>query len=379
MPHTIEPLLSQESSPQKGFFYLPGDGLFRERRFVMSSKQVPEREQLPIAEQMRRLEAWIIAHREVFEKYRGGRELYCFSQFSFITPDPNNSPAAQAKWYKKITGDIGVLRNAQAVFHRDGCSAAAEMLNRALMDTDRWDRPVKLPFEDELPDEKEPMVLLVFDPERMFPIMHWFSQNNNLWQLDALWDEGVRHVQVREDTRAIVAMLPSLERHFRECQHRRAPYQAEVFRAIGDDVLGVFGGIQNWFDPRDWAIPVAALYVEGMTRDAGPKAYDGVALAYLLRGVEQADVLERIPRSLQGRVATWQFRVYHKTWFGIPSHRLMLIPEDELPIWQGIYKTSVSMGVSAGHVAVYNPDHAFQSLPNGNYRDMKKTPVLNNR
>lgn len=345
----------------------------------MSTKQVPEKKQLSIAEQMRRLEAWVIAHRDLFERYRGGRELYRFSQFDFITPDPNDSPTTQLKRFDKITGDIRVLLNAQAVFYRDGCSAAAELLNRALMGTDRWDRPVKLPFEDELPNEKEPMVLLVFDPERMFPIMRWFSQKNNLWQLDALWDEErFTCTQVREDTRAIVAMLPSLEGHFRECQYRQVPYNAEVFRAIRDDVFGEFGGIQRWFDPRECAVPVAGLYVHGMSRDAKPKSYDGIALAYLLRGIEQAEVLARIPRKLQGRVATWQFWVYYKTWFGIPSHRLMLIPECELPVWQGIYKTSLSMGVSAGHVAVYNPDHAFQSLPDGNHRDMKGTLVLSN-
>jgi hypothetical protein len=52
------------------------------------------------------------------------------------------------------------------------------------------------------------------------------------------------------------------------------------------------------------------------------------------------------------------------------------VPEAELPEWQGLYKSSLSKGVSAGHVAVYNPAKVFEVLPDGQSQYMKSSLVL---
>jgi hypothetical protein len=347
---------------------------------IMSSKQVPEITQLPIPEQMERLKTWVGGHRELFDKYRGGN-LYGLSQHQFLVPDRQLSPTADLKEFDRLVGDVRVIRNTFAVLHRDGCSAAAEALLGALVATDRYDRPMPLPFEEELGDKLEPMVLLMFEPEKMLQIMHWYRQGV-YFELEALWgrpQENVPSTEIKE----ITQLLPSLESCWRR---KNAIMNSEVFAAISEDILGPFGGMQPWFDSRGYGSPVAALYTGG-TCQAGIRgkhiyvhdAYNGVAFAYLLRGVRQDEVLSRIPRVLQGRVATWQFEVYEKTWYGIPQHKVMLIPEAEFSSWQGIHKSSVSKGVSAGQVAVYNPAKVFELQPDGRLRDLKATLVLDNR
>jgi hypothetical protein len=349
----------------------------------MSSKHVPEIAQLPIEEQMEYLELWVLGHWELFERHRG-RNILSGSVEELLTPNLTVSPTADMKAFNELLKDIRVIRKAIAVFHRDGCSAAASILHDALLCTDRWSQPVKLPFEDILPTQKEPMVLLMFNPRVTIPVMEWF-RNGTFMELDALWSDNERMThEPREETRRIAALLPSLHECWASTLGPDYPTDVEVFRAIAEDVLGPFGGMQDWFDAR--GDKVAALYV-GSTCSAGMghqhifvhDAYDGVAFAYLLRGVHQEDVLSRIPRHLQKDVATWQFEVYEKTWFGIPQHKVMLIPERELSQWQGIYQSSLSMGAAAGYAAVYNPASVFQLLPSGVERDMGNTFVLDNR
>ncbi len=349
----------------------------------MESKQVPEIVQLPISEQMARLKIWVSGHRELFDKYRGGI-LYGLSQREFLTPDRQLSPTADLRKYDELVADVRVIRKTFACLYRDGCSAAAEALRTALMDSDPRGKPLPLPFEEELSDKLEPMVLLMFEPEKMFPIMRWYP--DSLWQLGGLWDERNHNVPT-EETKAIVRMLPSLKKHWEGHRHSVDSIYGDVFAAIAEDILEPFGGMQSWFDVRGLRQhQIASLYTGG-TCEAGLRAkhiyvhdaYNGVAFAYLLRGMHQKDVLGRIPRELQGRLATWQFEVDEKTWFGIPNHEVMLIPEAEFPSWQGIYKSFVSKGVSAGHVAVYNPAKVFHSHPDGRARDMKTTLVLDSR
>lgn len=350
----------------------------------MSQKQVPETTQLPIPEQMERLKTWVNGHRKLFELYRSGGPRSGLGNVQLLRPSRSISPTADLRWYDEMVGDARVFRNALAVFHRDGCSAAAEILSGMLHGSrDQWDRPIKLPYEDELPNELEPMVLLIFEPEKMFPIMMW--QKNSLFQLNDLWEEKGRRQDVRGETRLIVKMLPSLQRHWEARLYTPYAYAKELFQAIGEDILGQFGGIQEWFDPRGYNNGIAALYTEAtVSAPSGNhtrayEVYEGVAFAYLLRGVHQRDVLARIPRNLQSRVATWQFEVYMKSWFGIPEHKIMFIPETELQCWQGIHKSSLSKGVSSGYVAVYKPERVFRALPDGQLRDEKSTLVLKNR
>lgn len=340
----------------------------------MSSKQVPEIKQLPISEQMKRLEEWVRGHMELFNRYRG-----CLHTNHLDEPDFAVSPTADLRQFDQYVGDVRVFRNAVAVLHRDGCNAAVEALQRALHSTDRWERPVKLPFEDDLPTEKQPMVLLMFEPSKMFQIMRWFP--NNFMELDALFREGGSNVP-SEETKCIARILPSIRKHWERRRRGGFVYQREVFDAIAEDLLGPFGGIQEWFNVCSSDALVATLYLGG-THEGNVgyahTAYEGVAFAYLLRGTHQRDVLARIPRQLQENVATWQFEVYEKTWFGIPHHKVMLIPEVELGSWEGIHKSSLSKGTTAGYVAVYNPTEVFNSLPDGKPRDMKSTLVLDSR
>jgi hypothetical protein len=351
----------------------------------MSPKQVPETTQLPIPEQMERLKTWVNGHRKLFELYRSGGPRSGLGNVQLLRPVRSISPTADLRWYDEMVGDARVFRNALAVFHRDGCSVAAEILSGMLHgSTDQWERPIKLPYEDELPNELEPMVLLIFEPEKMFPIMQW--HRNSFMQLFDLWGERGRRNEVDDETRLIVNMLPSLQKHWEALKYRPLTYGKELFQAIAEDILGPFGGVQEWFDPRHRCpTTAAALYTGEQWKRArtdehvyAHQAYDGVAFAYLLRNVHQRDVLARIPRNLQGRVATWQFEVYLKSWFGIPEHKIMFIPETELQCWQGIHKSSLSKGVSSGYVAVYKPEKVFQSLPDGQLRDEKSTLVLNN-
>ncbi|QQR64855.1 hypothetical protein IPH92_04855 [Candidatus Kaiserbacteria bacterium] len=349
---------------------------------MTDSKQVPEIKQLPIAEQMERLETWVRGHFKLFNKYRGGK-LNGFGQYEFLQPDRAVSPTADLKCYDQLVGDVRVLRNALAVLHRDGCSTAAEALWDALLYSDRYERPYQLPFENEELDELEPMVLLMFEPVKSFQIMKWYP--SSWYQLDRLFGEDTDTV-LTDESRAVAQMLPSLKKYWEKRRRSRGPSHGDIFEAIGEDILGPFGGMQEWFDVREYGSPVAALYT-GDTCSAGMgsthlyahDAYNGVAFAYLLRNVHQKDVLERIPRALQGSVATWQFEVYKKTWNGVPRHKVMLIPEDEFACWQGIHKSSVSRSISAGYMAVYNPSKVFETTPGGIARDMKSTLVLDNR
>lgn len=344
----------------------------------MSSKQVPEKPQLPIRIQMMRLKKWVDDHRELFERYRGG-VLNGFGQYKFLKPDTTISPTADQREYNDLVGSVRVLRNSLAVFHRDGCSVAADALWSALLYKDRWERPLKLPFEEDLQTEMEPMVLLMFDPERIFPIMRWYSESSsNIWEFEALWEDKGQNTP-RDDTREIALLLPSLKKHWEKNRFSQVLY-AEVFKAIAEDVFTPFGDAFNACVKEGM---VAAMYtVSQHRRSPGGRytsfhqAYNEVAFAYLLRGVHQRDVLKRIPRQLQSMVATWQFEVYGKTWFGVPRHQITLIPEEELSSWQGICQSSLSKGVAAGHMAVYNPHDAFQSLPDGNKRDASSTLFL---
>ena len=339
--------------------------------------QVPGTKQLPIAEQMERLKQWVDGHRQLFDRYRGG-SLYHLSQAQFLSPDRSLSPTANLREFDRLTADVRVINNARAVLYRDGCSAAADALWGALMETDRWERPMSLPFEEELSDKLEPMVLLMFEPAKMFQIMRWYRQSWVYFELEALWGEPQANTPSAE-TKEIVQLLPSLQSCWRR---KNAIMNSEVFAAIAEDILRPFGGMQPWFDASAFRSPVAALYA-GTTHKLGQGydrgSYGGVAFAYLLRGVDQAEVLGRIPRDLQSRVATWQFKVYEKTWFGIPQHKIMLVPEAEFGSWQGIYKSSVSKGVSAGQVAVYNPAKLFASHPDGSARDMESVIILDGR
>lgn len=380
---TIHAVCSPRRTAREGYLvHLLGDVL-SESGGPMSSKQVPEIKQLPIPEQMKRLEKWVRGHMELFNHYRG-----CLYTGGLDYPNRTVSPTADLKQFDRFVGDVRVFRNALSVLHRDGCSAAAEALQSALHSRDRYERRVKLPFEDELPTEMEPMVMLMFEPSKMFSIMRWMSSDNFL-QVAALCGEG-RGNELTEETEVMARLLPSLKKHWLDRKlYPSSVYQGEVFEAIAEDILGAFGGMQEWFDARKYGSPVVALYTSGAaTRvsDAPRRehiyvhdAYKGVAFAYLLRNARQQDVLARIPRQLQGKVATWQFEVYEKTWFGIPNHKVMLVPESELSSWQGIHKSSLSKGASAGHVAVYNPTEVFKTLPDGSPRNMETTIVLDNR
>ena len=337
----------------------------------MNSQQVPEVRQLPIIEQMRRLKIWVNNHSELFEKYRGGTKLYSFSQFQFITPKTDMSPTANLKWFDKMTGDIRVLLNAQAVLYRNDCPVAAQVLRSALLSTDSQNNPVRLPFEDELPSKKESIVLLMFESAKMIPVMRWLGDNH--CQLSGLWEESDNNIP-RDDTLSVVNMLPSLKGFWESRFEAEHAVGQEVFQAIDKDILGQFGGVQDWFDAQSYGSQVTAMYLEDDV--SRRKSFDGVALAYLLRGVNQAEVLSHIPRALQKLVSTWQFEVYDTTWFGVSHHQIMLIPEEELPHWQGIHQSSLSKGASAGHVAVYQPESVFGYLPNGQSRDMDSTLFL---
>lgn len=181
---------------------------------MTDSKQVPEIKQLPIAEQMERLGTWVRGHSKLFNKYRGGK-LNGFGQYEFLQPNRAVSPTADLKCYNQLVGEVRVLRNALAVLHRDGCSTAAEALWDALLYSDRYKRPYQLPFENEELDELEPMVLLMFEPVKLFQIMKWYP--SSWYQLDRLFGEDT-HTVPTDESRTVAQMLPSLKKYWEKSE-----------------------------------------------------------------------------------------------------------------------------------------------------------------
>jgi hypothetical protein len=208
-----------------------------------------------------------------------------------------------------------IMGNLLAQLKRDGKEVAYEELTHAL-----WDPSFLIMGETVALEKTIPFTILMLEPQKTLGLMEWVADKNQpITYLERLfsgltgWDGAPQYELCRVRT-VSVSGLPT----------------------VFNDSIRL--GNQQW--NRDNSVSLDILS-------------RALPFVYVFFGKNQAEVLSKIDRKLQDRVATWQINVpsYMLNWS--PKFAIGFHTEQEHSIWEGRYPALVSKGVSCGYGAFF--------------------------
>jgi hypothetical protein len=197
-----------------------------------------------------------------------------------------------------------------------------------------------------------PATLVMYKPVETLNMLRWiftnpFSQLNRFIDTSGNGDVSVTTVELYK-------AFPTLEGLSRERWREGGTEGQELWLAHKTEVLGQFNLLKRGIPMGlNWSYhePMMAT----MER-AGGNSGMSHPFAFLVRGLDQRDVLALYPRAVQDMVATWQFHL-PKIYAQVDTTRILvgLHPEQEHPRWTRRYPAFASRGLAYGKGAFVIP------------------------
>ena len=314
-----------------------------------------------LQEQANLLREKLVGHK-IFAKWRGKLQngVLDFGIEEFIETSENLTQVKNKS--SKTMGDLCVLFRILAQFKFNGDTVAFSEMENALKIKGYRMLGEDIPFE-----KTRPITVAIFKPNIMLKILQWMIRDDHLYELDSFLEAPclnkafLSEYQVKESTKSIVSMLPSLKSG---CHKGRDFWNADLYAAMYSDIIGPFVSAKNeelrilhgWrtlYPSSNRACGVGAPSMDQK------KACEFSAVAYTFPG-EQSEFLEMFTREEQKHIATWQLSVPTAVWNSQGGLPLVGIhPESEHETWKKLQSQHCSKGVSAGLGMIMLPDNRY--------------------